>query len=315
MMKEQLIVIVGPTAVGKTALSIKLAKKYEGEVISGDSMQVYKGMDIGTAKVTDEEQEGIRHHLIDILHPKESFSVAEFQERCIPLISQINNTGHVPLLVGGTGLYVNAITKQYRFESLPTDERYREELEQLVSIIGNEQLHNRLKQVDPKAAQLIHPNNVRRVIRALEVTQATGTPFSEHQMEEQKEESPYSLAFIGLTMERELLYERINKRVDIMMEQGLLEEARSLYDRGIRDCQSVQAIGYKELYDYFNGFLSLEDAVDMLKQNSRRYAKRQLTWFRNKTEATWFDMSDGLTDKTFQEICSFVEGKLPFISK
>ncbi|KHF38647.1 tRNA (adenosine(37)-N6)-dimethylallyltransferase MiaA [Halalkalibacter okhensis] len=314
-MKEQLIVIVGPTAVGKTALSINLAKKYKGEVISGDSMQVYKGMDIGTAKVTAEEQEGVRHHLIDILDPIEPFSVAEFQDRCIPLISEINDNGHTPLLVGGTGLYVNAITKQYQFESIPTDERYRKELEQLVTKIGNEQLHNRLKQVDPNAAQLIHPNNVRRVIRALEVTHVTGRPFSDQQLEEKEEESPYSLALIGLTMEREMLYERINKRVDLMMEEGLLEEARSLYDRGIRDCQSVQAIGYKELYTYFDGLMSLEGAVESLKQNSRRYAKRQLTWFRNKTDATWFDMSNGLTDQNFQEICSFIEGKLTFISK
>ncbi|WP_315617016.1 tRNA (adenosine(37)-N6)-dimethylallyltransferase MiaA [Alkalihalobacillus sp. MEB130] len=313
-MKEQLIVIVGPTAVGKTALSIKLAKKYHGEVISGDSMQVYKGMDIGTAKVTDEEQDGVPHYLIDIKHPQESFSVAEFQDTCIPLISQINRKKHIPLLVGGTGLYVNAITKQYQFESMPTDEQYRQELEQLVSEIGNESLHNKLREVDPKAAERIHPNNVRRVIRALEVTHVTQIPFSEQQGEEQTE-SPYSLAFIGLTMDRERLYERINQRVDLMMEQGLLEEVRALYDAGIRGCQSVQAIGYKELYDYFEGNSSLDETIDLLKQNSRRYAKRQLTWFRNKTDATWFDMTDGLTDQTFQEISSFIEGKLPFISK
>lgn len=267
MKKEQLIVIVGPTAVGKTALSINLAKKYQGEVISGDSMQVYKGMDIGTAKVTVAEQEGVPHHLIDILHPKDSFSVADFQERCIPLISQMNQEGKVPMLVGGTGLYVNAITKKYQFDEIPTDVEYRTELEQLAEKVGNESLHNKLKEVDPKSAEHIHPNNVRRVIRALEVTHVTGIPFSEQQNDEQSE-SPYSLAFIGLTMERDMLYERINKRVDLMMEQGLLHEAKSLYESGVRNCQSVQAIGYKELYHYFEGHCSLEEAIMMLKQNS-----------------------------------------------
>ncbi|GAE24346.1 tRNA delta(2)-isopentenylpyrophosphate transferase [Halalkalibacter wakoensis JCM 9140] len=314
MKKEQLIVIVGPTAVGKTALSINLAKKYQGEVISGDSMQVYKGMDIGTAKVTVAEQEGVPHHLIDILHPKDSFSVADFQERCIPLISQMNQEGKVPMLVGGTGLYVNAITKKYQFDEIPTDVEYRTELEQLAEKVGNESLHNKLKEVDPKSAEHIHPNNVRRVIRALEVTHVTGIPFSEQQNDEQSE-SPYSLAFIGLTMERDMLYERINKRVDLMMEQGLLHEAKSLYESGVRNCQSVQAIGYKELYHYFEGHCSLEEAIMMLKQNSRRYAKRQLTWFRNKTDATWFDTTKGLNDQTFEEICNFIEGKLTFISK
>jgi tRNA dimethylallyltransferase len=314
MMKEQLIVIVGPTAVGKTALGVNLAKKYSGEVISGDSMQVYKGMNIGTAKVTEEEQEGVPHYLIDIKHPQETFSVAEFQESCIPLISQINERGHVPLLVGGTGLYVNAIIKQYQFETMPTDKKYREELEQLANEIGNIELHTMLTKVDPKAAESIHPNNIRRVIRALEVTRVTGIPFSEQQTEEQIK-SPYKTAMVGLTMERSQLYERINKRVDIMIEQGLVEEAKSLYDRGIRDCQSIQAIGYKELYDYFEGLYSLEEAIETLKQNSRRYAKRQLTWFRNKTDATWFDMSNGLDEQTFTEICTFIEGNISFISK
>ncbi|WP_289623462.1 tRNA (adenosine(37)-N6)-dimethylallyltransferase MiaA [Alkalihalobacillus deserti] len=313
-MKEKLIVIVGPTAVGKTALGVKLAKAYKGEVISGDSMQVYKGMDIGTAKVTTAEQDGVPHYLIDIKTPKDPFSVAEFQERCIPLITEINQKGKIPLLVGGTGLYVNAITKKYGFESMPTDEKYRQELEHHVKEVGTTELHKMLKKVDEKAAEFIHPNNVRRVIRALEVTKATGIPFSEQQTEENTE-SPYEVVMIGLTMERSKLYERINHRVDMMMEQGLLEEAKCLYDSGIRNCQSVQAIGYKELFDYFDGHSSLKEAVETLKKNSRRYAKRQLTWFRNKTETTWFDASDGLDKQTFNEIRLFIEGKLPFISK
>lgn len=315
-MKEKLVVIVGPTAVGKTALSVKLSRKYKGEVISGDSMQVYKGMDIGTAKVTKEEQDGVPHHLIDIKEPYESFSVAEFQEQCIPLISHINQVGHIPFLVGGTGLYVNAITKRYQLDDMPTDEAYRAGLERLVKEVGNEELHKKLRIVDAEAAMKIHPNNIRRVIRALEVSHATGIPFSRQQNEEQVQgESPYHLVFIGLSMERAHLYERINRRVDLMIDQGLLEEARALYDRGIRNCQSVQAIGYKELYDYFDGTYSLKEAIERLKQNSRRYAKRQLTWFRNKTDATWFDMTDGVTEQVFHEICSFIEGNYPSLSK
>ncbi|NEU29286.1 tRNA (adenosine(37)-N6)-dimethylallyltransferase MiaA [bacterium LRH843] len=311
MMKDKLIVIVGPTAVGKTALSVKLCKKYRGEVISGDSMQVYKGMDIGTAKVTLAEQEGVPHHLIDIKTPDESFSVAEFQERVIPLISCINKAGHLPFLVGGTGLYVNSITKRYQLSEMKADETYRQELEQLARQIGNEKLHNILKEVDVASAEAIHPNNVRRVIRALEVLHVTGIPFSKQQHEEKsEEEAPYQLAFIGLTTERERLYQRINERVDIMMEQGLLDEAKALFDLGIKDCQSVKAIGYKELYDYFNGFCTLDEAIEQIKQNSRRYAKRQLTWFRNKTDATWFDTTDGVTDQVFHEICTFIEGKI-----
>ncbi|TWI55247.1 tRNA (adenosine(37)-N6)-dimethylallyltransferase MiaA [Halalkalibacter nanhaiisediminis] len=315
-MKEKLVVIVGPTAVGKTALSIKLSKKYNGEVISGDSMQVYKGMDIGTAKVGKVEQDGIKHHLIDIKEPHESFSVAEFQEHCLPLISLINQVGHIPFLVGGTGLYVNAITKGYQLDEMPTDEKYRAELAEIALNVGNEELHKMLEAVDHEAAVNIHPNNVRRVIRALEVSRVTGVPFSKQQVGEQGEKkSHYDLVFIGLSMEREKLYKRINQRVDLMIEQGLVEEAKALYDQGIIDCQSVQAIGYKELYEYFDGKCSKDEAIETLKRNSRRYAKRQLTWFRNKTDATWFDMTDGLTEQVFHEICTFIEGKFQSLSK
>ncbi|GAE34694.1 tRNA (adenosine(37)-N6)-dimethylallyltransferase MiaA [Halalkalibacter akibai] len=312
-MKEKLIVIVGPTAVGKTALGVKLAQKYGGEIISGDSMQVYKEMDIGTAKVTEEEQEGVPHYLIDIKNPNESFSVAEFQERCVPLITNINRNKKIPLLVGGTGLYVNAIIKQYQFEAMPTDETYRQELEQLATSVGNHELHNMLEKVDPQAAKSIHPNNLRRVIRALEVTKATGIPFSKQQTAEDSE-SPYDYVMIGLTMDRQKLYERIDDRVDLMMEQGLIKEVKFLYERGIRDCQSVQAIGYKEIYEFLEGSATLEEAVDKLKQNSRRYAKRQLTWFRNKTNTTWFDVSAGMNQQTFNEICLFIEGEFPSLS-
>lgn len=307
-MKKKLVVIVGPTAVGKTALSIKLCRKYNGEVISGDSMQVYKGLDIGTAKVSKAEREGVPHHLIDIKDPSEPFSVAEFKERCEPLIEQINAAGRLPFLVGGTGLYVNAVTKGYQLETLPVDEAYRKQLEAFAETYGKEALHERLREADARSAELIHPNNVRRVIRALEVTKVTGMPFSAQQQDERRLDSPYELTYIGLTMERELLYKRINQRVDQMITDGLIEEARRLYDTGLRSGQAVQAIGYKELFAYFDGDCPLDEAIETLKQNSRRYAKRQLTWFRNKLEASWFDMTAGLTDQVFHEICTFVEG-------
>lgn len=310
MMKEKLIVIVGPTAVGKTKLGVKLSKKYNGEVISGDSMQIYKGMDIGTAKVTDEEKEGIPHHLIDIKEPTEPFSVAEFQQLVIPLISQMNERGKIPIIVGGTGLYIHSVIKQYSLQNWEGDPKYREKLEQLAEEKGNDYIHQMLKEVDEEAAKAIHPNNVRRVIRALEVTHVTGIPYSRRQQEERDEEDIYQLAFIGLEMDRETLYKRINKRVDLMMEQGLLDEAKRLYDQGIRNVQSVQAIGYKELFDYFDGHCTLDEAVELIKRNSRRYAKRQFTWFRNKSNATWFDMTDGLNEQVFSKICTFIEGKI-----
>lgn len=314
-MKEKLIVIVGPTAVGKTALGVKLAKKYDGEVISGDSMQVYKGLDIGTAKISEEEKDGIPHHLIDIIEPTESFSVADFQQRAIPLISEINKRRKIPILVGGTGLYIHSVIKRYPLKRWEGDETYRKQLEKLAEEKGKDYVHSLLRQVDEEAARSIHPNNVRRVIRALEVYKLTGVPFSERQRQERNREDVYELAFIGLKMERQTLYERINARVDLMMKKGLLSEVKALYDRGIRDRQAVQAIGYKELYDYFDGECSLAEAVEQIKRNTRRYAKRQYTWFRNKSNVTWFDVTNGLTEQVFSEICTFIEGKLKIVAK
>ncbi|WP_100404403.1 tRNA (adenosine(37)-N6)-dimethylallyltransferase MiaA [Bacillus solitudinis] len=314
-MKEKLIVIVGPTAVGKTALGVYLAKELNGEVISGDSMQVYKGMDIGTAKVTEEEQEGVPHHLIDIKNPDESFSVAEFQERCLPLISFLNEESKLPLLVGGTGLYVNAVIHQFDFLKKPIEDTdYRQSLEQFAAEYGAEKLYQKLLDVDEGASELIHPNNIRRVIRALEVYHTTGIPFSLQQTEENVQ-SPYDVIMIGLTLDRSELYSRIEQRVDKMIEDGLFEEVKMLFDKGIDNCQSIQAIGYKEIYDYFKGNSSREESIHRLKQNSRRYAKRQLTWFRNKANATWFDMTNQSKDEIFHEIRKFVEGKLQQISK
>ncbi|MDN4073355.1 tRNA (adenosine(37)-N6)-dimethylallyltransferase MiaA [Fictibacillus terranigra] len=314
-MKERLIVIVGPTAVGKTKTGIELAKALDGEIISGDSMQIYRGMDIGTAKITKEEMEGIPHHLIDIKEPCDSFSAAEFQVLARKSISEINQRGKVPIIVGGTGLYIRSVTHQYEFSAAPQDESYRKRLEDLAREKGELHVHSLLQMNDPESAKRIHPNNVRRVIRALEIFHSTGKTMSETLAEQQTpDESLYELVFIGLLMDRGLLYERINERVDEMVASGLVEEAKRLYDEGVRDCQSVQAIGYKEIYEYLEGRMSLEEAVELLKRNSRRYAKRQYTWFRNQMEIDWFDMSSLNFYENFMEIRLFVEGKLKNLS-
>ena len=306
--KKKLIVLIGPTAVGKTKLSIELAKKVNGEIISGDSMQIYKQLDIGTAKIHKEEMEGIPHHLIDIREPTEAFSVADFQKEVRDLINDITSRGKVPMIVGGTGLYIQSVIYDYQFGESGGNVEVRARLENLLKEKGEEHLYSMLQRVDPISAEAIHPNNVRRVIRALEVFETSGETFSS-QNDKQQSELLYDVAIIGLTMDREKLYERINKRVDIMVDSGLINEVKTLYDKNIRNCQSVQAIGYKELYDYFEGKTSLEKAVDLIKQNSRRYAKRQLTWFRNKMDVTWFEMSDPLDEKLHQ-IFDFIAGKL-----
>lgn len=311
--KQKLIVLIGPTAVGKTKLSIRLAKRFNGEIISGDSMQIYRTMDIGTAKITPEEMEGVPHHLIDIKNPEESFSAAEFQQLVRGKITEIASRGKTPMIVGGTGLYIQSVIYDYQFSEAPSDEAFRTMLEKRAAEEGNEALFQELVALDPDSAEKMHPNNIRRVIRALEIYHCTGKKMSEYQ-EEQTPDLLYDTALIGLTMERELLYERINKRVDIMMQQGLVEEVEDLFSKGLEGCPSIQAIGYKELFAYFQHKVSLEDAVEALKQNSRRYAKRQFTWFRNKMDVEWFDMSDSLSDaaqqKKFAEISSYIEGKL-----
>ncbi|MEH7490806.1 tRNA (adenosine(37)-N6)-dimethylallyltransferase MiaA [Neobacillus niacini] len=308
--KQKLLVIIGPTAVGKTKLSIELAKRYNGEIISGDSMQIYRGMDIGTAKIKHEEMEGIPHHLIDIKEPDESFSVAEFQQLVRRKISEITSKGKLPIIVGGTGLYIQAVIYDYQFSEAPADEEFRLQLEERANEIGNVALHQELTKVDPESASQIHPNNVRRVIRALEIFHCTGKIMSDYQNNQQPD-LLYETALIGLTMEREKLYERINMRVEMMISEGLLDEVSNLHKQGLRDCQSIQAIGYKEIYDYLDGKVNLDLAVENLKQNSRRYAKRQLTWFRNKMEVKWFDMTDVvILSKKITEITQYVEGKL-----
>ncbi|MEH7504818.1 tRNA (adenosine(37)-N6)-dimethylallyltransferase MiaA [Neobacillus drentensis] len=308
--KQKLLVIIGPTAVGKTKLSIEMAKRYNGEIISGDSMQIYRGMDIGTAKIKKDEMEGIAHYLIDIKEPFENFSVAEFQHLVRAKIGEIAKNGKLPIIVGGTGLYIQSVIYDYQFSDVPGDESYRLMLEERVEKIGNEALYKELLEVDPGSASQIHQNNVRRVIRALEIFHLTGKTMQEFQSTQQPD-LLYNTAIVGLSMEREKLYERINYRVDLMIEEGLIEEVKGLYQKGLRDCQSIQAIGYKEIYAYLDGKVTLEEAIENLKQNSRRYAKRQLTWFRNKMEVAWFDMTHvENTSKKITEISRCVEGKL-----
>lgn len=312
-LKDRLIVIIGPTAVGKTNLSIALAKRFNGEIISGDSMQVYKTMDIGTAKITKEEMEGIPHHLIDIKEPEESFSVAEFQQLVRKKITEITNRGKLPIIVGGTGLYIQSVLYDYQFSDATSDWDFRKKMEHRLVENGKDWLYSQLEQIDRESAKRIHPNNTRRVIRALEVFHCTGKTMTEIE-KNQSLEPLYDMVLIGLTMDRELLYERINRRVDQMIANGLVEEVKMLYDKPIRDCQSIQAIGYKELYEYFSGNISLEEAIEQLKRNSRRYAKRQFTWFRNKMDVKWFDVSNLQTLQTYEkklsEITHHIEGKL-----
>lgn len=292
-MKDKIIVIVGPTAVGKTDFSIELAKRFNGEVVSGDSMQIYKKLDIGTAKATPLEMDGIPHHLIDIKEIDEPYSVSDFQEDASKKIEEITSSGKVPIIVGGTGLYIESLLYpvSHSGEAEPNFE-LRNELEEYAKENGNQGLWERLNKIDTDAAEKIHPNNVRRVIRALEVYYEIGQLFSSFQNERKKKDSIYDAYIICLNTDRSLLYERINKRVDIMIEEGLLEEAQELWNKLGPEpkAQSTKGIGYQELFPYFNDESNLDEAVAKIKQNSRRYAKRQLTWFRNRLENVhWYD--------------------------
>lgn len=288
--KPKIYGVVGPTASGKTEYAIELAKKCGGEVVSCDSMQIYKHMDIGTAKPTQEEMDGIPHHMIDIAEPWESYSVARFVSEARACIDEVLERGRVPILCGGTGLYFDSVIKNIDFSEIESDPDYRSELMQTAKENGNEYVHDMLKKIDPKSAEAVHPNNLKRVIRALEIYKATGKTKTEIDRESVRE-SIYDAEIYGLNRPREELYERINRRVDIMLENGLLDEVKSLLEMGIsRDATSMQAIGYKELAEYFEGSCKLFEAVEKIKQESRRYAKRQLTWFRKNKEIIWLNM-------------------------
>ncbi|MBO8170915.1 MAG: tRNA (adenosine(37)-N6)-dimethylallyltransferase MiaA [Bacillaceae bacterium] len=307
--KENLMVIIGPTAVGKTALSLELARQFDAEIISGDSMQVYRGMDIGTAKATPEERAVVPHHLIDIRDPDEEFSVADFQRLAIPLITELNQKGKLPMIVGGTGLYIEAVTHQFKFARAGQDENIRHKYRRIAEEYGKEVLHQQLARIDPQTAERLHPNDVKRVIRALEIYELTGKTMSEYQ--ERERESPYNLLMIGLTMERKQLYHRINQRVDIMMEQGLGDEVKKLLESGYSpQLTSMQGLGYKELVPYINGEIPLEDAVQTIKKRTRQFAKRQLSWFRRMKEVEWFDVTDrSQWDRIVENIRRLVAGK------
>ncbi|MGB3161240.1 MAG: tRNA (adenosine(37)-N6)-dimethylallyltransferase MiaA [Carnobacterium sp.] len=292
MISPKVIVIVGPTAVGKTSLSISLAKEYDGEIISGDSMQIYKKLDIGTAKVSRAEQSGIPHYLIDEVSVSERYSVSDFQKEGRLLIEDITARGKIPIIVGGTGLYIESILYDISLGGTGGNDlifRAKKEIE--ADRYGAKRLWEELEKIDPVSSKSIHVNNVRRVIRALEVHHTSGILFSESQNEREVKESLYDVKLIGLTTERSVLYSRINERVHCMIEQGLESEARWLFDQNIKDSQAIRGIGYKEWIPYFKNEDTFEKAVADIQQNSRRYAKRQLTWFRNRTkDVSWFDL-------------------------
>jgi tRNA dimethylallyltransferase len=292
-LKQPLIVIAGPTAVGKTALSVKLAKNISGEIISADSMQVYKHMDIGTAKVTEEEKNGIKHYLIDALYPDQEFNVNIFQSLAKDSIKSILDNNKIPIMVGGTGFYIQSVIYDIDFDDTNKDTSYRLELEELANTLGNEYIHNMLKDIDPVSYEKIHPNNLKRVIRALEYYKETKTPISLHNEKESQKESPYNLLFYVLTMDREHLYQRIDERVDIMIKEGLVDEVKKLKEMGYsKDLVSMKGLGYKEIYGYLDGEYDLERAIYILKRDTRHFAKRQLTWFKREKNVRWLNVDE-----------------------
>ena len=289
-MKKPLIVLTGPTAVGKTSLSISLAKAVNGEIISADSMQVYKKMDIGSAKIRPEEMQGVKHYLVDVLEPEEEFHIVKFQQMAKEAMEEIYAKGKIPILVGGTGFYIQAVTRDIDFTEAQQENTYRTELETLAEEKGTEFLHDMLRKVDPASADAIHANNVKRVIRALEFYHQNGTPISAHNEQQKKQTSPYDLAYFVLNAPRDILYERIDKRVDQMMDEGLVKEVEDLKNEGChRGMVSMQGLGYKEILDYLDGVYPLEEAVRILKRDTRHFAKRQLTWFRRESDVIWVD--------------------------
>lgn len=297
-MKKPLIVLTGPTAAGKTELSIAFAKKLNGAIISADSMQVYKYMNIGSAKIRPEEMQGVRHYLVDVLDPREEFHVARFQQMAKEAMDEIYRNGQLPIVVGGTGFYIQALLKDIDFDESSGELPCRKELEETARREGGAVLYERLKQVDPESAEAIHPNNVKRVIRALEFYQETGQPISLHNKEQKEKQPPYTYAYFVLNDDRARLYERIDRRVDRMVEQGLVEEVRWLKEHGYdRSLVSMQGLGYKELFPYLDGTCSLEEAVEIIKRDTRHFAKRQITWFKREPDVIWLNQQEFGYDK------------------
>ncbi len=307
-MLKKIVAIAGPTASGKTALALKIAERFDGEVVSCDSMQIYRHMDVGTAKPSIEEMERVPHHMIDIVEPSENYSVADFVEKARECIDDIIDRGKLPVLAGGTGLYMDSIIENIEFGDFGSDQEFRREMERLAAQQGNEAVHKLLEEKDPEAAEKIHPNNVRRVIRALEVCRLTGKTFTQVNMESRRQKM-YDALIFAIDTEREVLYERINARVDRMLEEGLFEEVQGLKSMGIRkEHTAMQAIGYKELMEVLDGECGFDEAVEKIKQESRRYAKRQLTWFKRNKDIHWVSVaSDEDVKKVLEKCFTFVQ--------
>ncbi|MFI5360101.1 MAG: tRNA (adenosine(37)-N6)-dimethylallyltransferase MiaA, partial [Halanaerobiales bacterium] len=290
MAKYPLLIITGPTAVGKTELSLKIAEELQGEIISADSMQIYRYMDIGTAKASAEERKRVRHHMIDIINPDETYSVADYQQEADRLIREICARGSLPIMVGGTGLYIRAVIQGFLFPEMETNHQLRAELTEMARKYGNEYLHQKLAEIDPEHARKIHPNDLRRIIRAIEIFQETGHNMT-YYLEKQKYTPPrYNTLKIGLIREREELYDRINKRVDLMIKKGLVEEVKNIIKAGFNmSATALQGLGYKEIIGYLKGDYPLEEAIRILKKNTRNYAKKQITWFNREKDLHWFN--------------------------
>lgn len=311
MKKKPLIILTGPTAVGKTKASIGLAKAVDGEIISADSMQVYRHMDIGSAKIKPEEMEGIPHHLIDVLEPDDEFHVVKFQELAKKAMRKIWERGHIPIVTGGTGFYIQALLYDIDFDENEKEDACRKELEAYAREHGAEALHEKLALVDPASAEMIHPNNIKRVIRALEFYEQTGKRISEHNETQRQRESPYAFAYFVLTDDRAHLYERINRRVDQMIEEGLVNEVQALKDKGYtKQLVSMQGLGYKEILDYLDGNCTLEEAIYTIKRDTRHFAKRQLTWFKRERDVIWINKQSFGYDA--EQILDEMLSKLPW---
>lgn len=311
MKKKPLIILTGPTAVGKTKASIGLAKAVDGEIISADSMQVYRHMDIGSAKIKPEEMEGIPHHLIDVLEPDDEFHVVKFQQLAKKAMREIWERGHIPIVIGGTGFYIQALLYDIDFDENEKEDACRKELEAYAKEHGAEALHEKLAFVDPASAEMIHPNNIKRVIRALEFYEQTGKRISEHNETQRQRESPYAFAYFVLTDDRAHLYERINRRVDQMIEEGLVNEVQALKDKGYtKQLVSMQGLGYKEILDYLDGNCTLEEAIYTIKRDTRHFAKRQLTWFKRERDVIWINKQSFGYDA--EQILDEMLSKLPW---
>ena len=291
-MKPKVIVICGPTASGKTALSIELAKQIDGEIVSADSMQIYKDMNIGSAKPSLQEMQGIKHYMLDFVSPEERYNVADYKEEAIQAIEEILKKGKVPIVVGGTGLYVDSLIYGIEYPKMEFDEEYRKELENRAESEGLEKLYKEAQEIDPEAMKIISANDRKRIIRVLEIYKATGKTKTEQEIESRKNEVPYDYKVFAINMEREQLYDRINRRVDIMIEQGLIEEVKNVINKYKKYPTAMQALGYKEIKEYLDGIITKEEAIEKVKQETRRYAKRQLTWFRKNKQTIWLDGSN-----------------------